>query len=375
MRHRLLATAALVGFAVAGTAHAATSPLEVTIGGSVDFIAGTSHQSRSSGVTNPTSGDFESLYELSFGVTGKSASGVEYGGNLAVDNYPTLMGGFEGMGSSFAIAEADIFMSGAFGKIILGDFRGVTDIAVTTPVVGEGQVLGRYTDFLDSTAFAKGFVTGIDGDDSSTNVSYFTPTVGNETHEVQVGISYVPDFGGYGSDVKRVQTGAYKNMIKGVVAYTGNFKAVTAGLSGDIINSVTSNESTRRDFTAFGIGAQAAIQKFTLGVNYRNLGHFNMTEGQNKEQQLFGAGATYEFDKVGVGISYLGGEGYSTDLTVQGSAPNAYIKSFNTYGVGGVYTWAPGLTTNADAVLFGQKDEAGVRNDGYVLLVSQKLTF
>ena len=48
MRKILLATTALVGFAVAGAAQAAapasTSPINVTVGGSVDFLAGAFHE-------------------------------------------------------------------------------------------------------------------------------------------------------------------------------------------------------------------------------------------------------------------------------------------------------------------------------------------
>jgi hypothetical protein len=52
-----------------------------------------------------------------------------------------------------------------------------------------------------------------------------------------------------------------------------------------------------------------------------------------------------------------------------------YVKDFDSYGLGGTYTWAPGLTTNLDGVMFDQEMETGVKNDGYVLLVSQKLAF
>jgi hypothetical protein len=388
MRKILLASTALVGFAVAGAAQAATSPLTVTIGGDVDVLAGAFHESKAAAVAaddgvRPTDGDFETLYSLNFGVAGKAGNGIEYGGHLVLDNYPNLANLIRPKFQRFVtgtdgveVTTANVFVSGAFGKVVLGDSRGATDIALTTPTVGEGGVTGRYIDFLNPDTFAKTFVYGIDATDHSTNVTYFTPKVGNENNKVQLGISYVPQFLDSGNSVVLQQTGDYKNMIKGALAYTGTFKPVTVGLSGDVISAVAPSFSDVRDFTAWGLGAQAAAEGFTLGVNYLNLGHAYTEKGgvQTKEQQQFGAGLKYEFSKFGVGVSYLGGEGYDNLLEANGGT--SYVKDFNSYGVGGSYTWAPGLTTNLDGVLFDQKLQTdGVKDDGYVLLVSQKLAF
>ncbi len=401
MRKILLATTALVGFAVAGAAQAATSPLNVTIGGSVDAVAGQFHESKVSAVqgANRTAHDFETIYALNFGVTGKAGNGLEYGGNLTLDNAPDIADGFRGTANGIAVTTADIFLSGAFGKVQLGDSRGATDLALSTPTVGEGQVSGRYIDFLDTESFAKNFVVGVDGTDHSTNITYFTPKVGNDTNKVQAAVSFVPQFYNYGSSVAKYQGGTttttntnnlspYKDVVKGAVAYTGTFKPVTVGASAHIITGSADASATNqqawiahaptgpginvRDFTAWGLDAQAAAEGFTLGVNYVDQGHYNTVAGQTKDQQQFGAGLKYEFSKVAVGVNYLGGEGYSNTLSV---SRGNYVKEFNSYGAGGAYTWAPGLTTNLDGVLFDQKTEGNVKNDGYVLLVSQKLAF
>jgi hypothetical protein len=60
-----------------------------------------------------------------------------------------------------------------------------------------------------------------------------------------------------------------------------------------------------------------------------------------------------------------------------------YVSGFNAYGLGASYTWFPGLTSNIDGVMFDQKDRGvaesvnatDARDDGYVILVSQKMTF
>jgi len=380
MRKILLATTALVGFVAAGAAQAATAPLNVTVGGSIDFVAGAMHESRAAGATNSSSGDFETVYSLAFGVTGKAANGIEYGGTLVLDNddYAATAAGINGNSNTIAVTAANLFMSGAYGKVVLGDQRGVTDLAVAAP-----SVVGiRYLDFLDSTRFSKKLVLGVDAKDHSTAIAYYTPKVGNEYGKVQAGVSYATNFGQYGSDVQLTKTAGYKNVLKGALGYTGNIKGVAVAASGHVVSgnmnqSIQSGATSARPFFAWGAGLNGAYQGFTVGFNYADFGHLTTNSTQNKSQQTFGAGIKYEFNKYTVGFNWLGGEGYDY-LTVGGGAQTQYrVKDFNNYGFGAAYTWAPGLTTDVDAVLFTQTlDKTGAKdNDGYVLLISQKLAF
>ena len=368
MRKILLATTALVGFAAAGAAQAATTPLNVTVGGSIDFIAGAFHESRISGATNSSSGDFETVYSLAFGVTGKAANGIEYGGNIVLDNdINASVASLSGESNNIYVTQADVFMSGAYGKLRMGDFRGATELAVTAPSVGGI----RYMDFLDSSSnFAKDLVLGIDGRNHGTNITYYTPKVGNELGKVQAAVTYAPNFSQYGSDVQLTMPTGFRNVIKGAVTYEGNIRSVAIKASADIING-TIDSATVRDFTAWGLGAQAAYKGFTLGANFADRGEFNTNAAMNKDQNTYGVGLKYEFCKYAVGFDYFGGTGYSGFLP-----GNDRVKSLDVYSFGGAYTWAPGLTTTANAVFFDH-DAATATNDneGYVLLISQKLAF
>lgn len=410
MRKILLATTALVGFVAAGAAQAATttSPVTVNVGGSVDFVAGAFHEAAKTvgATTDRASHDFETLYDLDFSVAGKTGNGIQYGGMLSLNNNPDISNNFNGQANGIEVTTADIFLSGAFGKVQLGDSHGATDLALTTPTVGEGQVNGRYIDFLDTGTFAKTMIVGVDNTDHSTNVTYYTPKVGNDMNKVQAAVSYVPNFYNYGSNVVQVQNapGAangngntntlspYHNVVKGAVAYTGTFNPVAVGVSADIITGSADQTATGNtgwmstatagakveDFTAWGVAAQAAMDGFTLGVNYNDDGHYDRLATQTKNQHRFGAGLKYEFSKYAVGASYLNGEGYNNMMTATGTAGTNgfnYIKDFDAEGLGGAYSWAPGLTTNLDGVMFQQKTQSGLKNDGYVLLVSQKLAF
>jgi hypothetical protein len=399
MRKILLATTALVGFAVAGAAQAAApSPINVVVGGDVDFVAGQSAGGNHGNGANSSNRSFESLYDLVFNITGKANNGVEYGGVLDLTNAPSITNFYAGTQTPYMSA-ANIWMSGAFGKVVLGDQHGATDLAVVAPSVGEGQTTGRYIDFLDTHTFAKNLVVGVDGGDVSTAVSYYTPKVGNDSNKVQLGVSYVPQFYNYSSTEVHYDSGTvnananspYHDVFKGVLNYTGTIAPValkadahfltgSANTVGGTTNWLAGAPGTTvQDFTAWGLGLSGALNGFTAGATYADDGSYNTVAGQTKDQHRFGAGVKYEFDKYGVAFNYTGGEGYSNILNAAaaggaGSSTN-YIKDFNTYGVGGTYAWAPGLTTGVDGVFYDQKSDASIDNHGYVLLVSQKLAF
>jgi hypothetical protein len=410
MRKILLATTALVGIVISGGAQAASSPITVNVGGSVDFLAASfaeSNRGQTVGI-NSANHDFESLYDLNFSVLGKTGNGIQYGGNASLSNGPDISNAFNGNSDNPYFNTGYVWMSGAFGKVQLGDSHGATDLAVTAPVVGEGQVMGHYIDFLDTMVFAKNMPLGIDSTDHSTNITYYTPKVGNDNNKVQLGVSYIPQFYNYGGSAVDYNTGhnsagafgntysPYHDVVKGALAYTGNIAPVALSASAHIITGSTNYiapapsltnatwvwnapAGTAQNFTAWGLGAQGALDGFTLGGSYLDEGHYNTVIGQNKAQDQFTAGLKYEFNKVGVGVSYLGGKGYANTLSTTGAttsnAAANYIKDFTSYGAGGSYSWAPGLTSNLDGVYFDQKSDVGIENEGYVLLVSQKLAF
>jgi outer membrane protein OmpU len=400
MRKILLATTALVGIALTGAAQAATSPLTVNLGGDVDFIAA-NFATSGKGTQDSTSANrsMESLFDLDVSVKGKANNGVEYGGLVALSNAPSISNAFHGTSTPY-LSEGYTWMSGAFGKVQLGDERGATDLAVSAPVVGEGQVMGRFIDFTETNSFAKNFVAGVDGTDHATNVTYYTPKVGNANNKVQLGVSYVPQMYNYGSQTTLNQTGTvgqtntlspYHDVFKGALAYDGNIAPVAVKAAGYVITGDASGGGATsytwtnsapagniQNFTAWGLGAQGALDGFTLGAGYDSQGHYDAVTGQDKSQHTYNAGLKYEFNKAAVGVSYLGGEGYANHMTsavTTAAATSDYVSTYNSYGAGGSYTWAPGLTSNLDGVYFDQKTDASVENKGYVLLVSQKLAF
>jgi hypothetical protein len=87
----------------------------------------------------------------------------------------------------------------------------------------------------------------------------------------------------------------------------------------------------------------------------------------------------YEWQKWVAGFSYLNAKGYYNAFT-GASAPtsdeSAYVKHQSVYGVGGAYTWFPGMATQLDYVHVKQeRADVTSKNTANVFVLSQKLTF
>lgn len=404
MRKILLATTAIIGFAFAGAAQAAApaSPISLNVGGYDDFVAGFGH-----GGANVTGGakavnrDFENEFKISFDALGKAANGVEYGANIALWNGKEGATGWTNGNAAISLNSAYVWLSGAFGKVLFGDEHGASDLFVYAPTVGEGQVDGRFMDFINANRNASPMIraSGFDNTEHSTKVTYYTPKVGNDTNKVQLGVSYAPSLYNYGQSVvnsSAVQTASpYNDIIKAVAQYTGNFKPVNVTASAQYVHGGNGHGALNgttfgaglgglggvaKSFNAWGVGTQVAFDGVTLGGAYNSMGAYNVVNGQNNDQNSFNLGGKYEFDKVGVALSWVHGKGYDNLLTggsgVATAANTNYVKNFNSVGTGATYTWFPGLTSNVDGVLYGQStaDETG-KQGGYTVLVSQRLAF
>ncbi len=418
MRKILLATTALVGVVFAGAAHAAApaSPISLNVGGYDDFIAGIQHGGADTSTNKSVNRSFENEFKISIDALGKAANGVEYGANVslwngaeATDIIGSGLGDNNNVRSPWAggkntvtVNSAYVWLSGAFGKVLFGDEHGASDLFVYAPTVGEGQIDGRYMDFVSSAHVAAPMIraSGFDNTEHSTKVTYYTPKVGNDANKVQLGLSYAPSLYNYGQFTTKTSasnvTSPYQDIVKGVAQYTGNFKPVnvTAALQwvhggnghaalkstafGGADTAVTTPAGVAKSFNAYGLGTQVAFDGVTLGGGYNRMGRYNTVDVQNNQQSSYNLGAKYEFDKVGVAASYLHGKGYDNLLTGGAGATSStnYVSRYNAYGAGATYTWFPGLTSSVDGVLYNQKaEDQASGQSGYSLLVSQRLAF
>ena len=84
------------------------------------------------------------------------------------------------------------------------------------------------------------------------------------------------------------------------------------------------------------------------------------------DQHAWNVGATYTTGPLTVGLSYMDAEGYKTRRR------HLCQRKYETYGISGTYTIAPGLLLQSDLMFFDEdvKSSAAattkVGNDGYV---------
>ena len=402
MRKILLASTALaLAAAPAMAADTTASNLKLQLSGYNDFRAGYLNESTGAAGLDERSHDFEDEVKLNFDVLGKGANGFEYGGRVSVWNGANANDGFNGGGNGIHIHEAYTYMGGQFGKVILGDSTGASDLFVYAPVVGQGQVDGSYSDFTSNALVAPFFPAYIDNEETSTKATYYTPVVGG----FQVGVSYIPQFYDYGQNVTKFEqfggaagaggtvaggsnNGArhpYHDLIEAGAQYNFDYRNFNFKLSGLLTTGEAQSEfnaaagaAPYQDFTSYAGGFQIGYAGLTIGGSYYNAGDFLAYTGENGGQHTWSAGATYEFGKAAVGASWVNGKGYVFDNGVT----NEYASSFNSYGAGAEYNWMPGLVTSADFVYFrqdisnGSEGNTGVGdNDGYVALLSQRVNF
>ena len=290
MRKLLLATTALFGsVAFIGAAHASpapTSPITLNVGGYVDFVAGFYHEADGTTPTiGNTSRDFEDEFKLNFDAMGKAANGMQYGANVSLWNGPEATNLWQGGKNGVELASAYVWMSGAFGKVLLGDAHGASDLFVYAPTVGEGQIDGRYMDFTSVFSLARFYGSGIDNTEHSTNITYYTPKVGNDDNKVQLGITYEPNMYDYGSNVtfkfdnttgpgvSGTDTSArtvspYQDVVKGALEYTGNFHPVNLAASAQIITGSASSSGSERH-CSWPRRAGLQLQRQLLAVQLR----------------------------------------------------------------------------------------------------------
>lgn len=357
MRKILLATTALVAFA--GAAQAAESPIQVTLGGSVDFRAALVEESDAATGGEQSNGDFQTEYALSIAAQGKAANGIEYGSLITFDNDNNT----GAAGNNPIAKKAYVWMSGAFGKVLMGDEHGASDLFIIAPTVGEAQIDGDYSDFVTSAAGLDPML--LNSTEKDTKITYYTPKVGNAKHKVQLGVSFAPNTNDRGYEVtKTVTSGEYENTIEAAAVYTGSFAPVNVAISPMIAAANGSSDGAGdelRDYVAAGVGAQAEYAGFTLGGSYMDIGNADTMKGDgNVDQNVWTLGLSYSFDKVAVAANYM-------------DAETAEVEGYKAIGLGATYTWFPGLTTNADAVFFDEDNT--VDNKGHVLMLSQKMSF
>lgn len=360
MKKVLLGSTALLGAAI--LAAPAQAQLEVTVGGSVGFQAGWFDNDDA---TDANDFDFQSEADIIVRASGVADNGLEYGAEVVLQ---TSTDDSENADETF------LYVGGTWGRLVFGDEDGASELGVTAPTVGIGQINGSVDDF--TLAADRGHLLNDRGDatfkpfdsDDSTKVTYYTPVFSG----FQAGASYVPELtdDNNGEAVQFDEDGShFSDMWELALRYTGEFSGVGVTVGGQY--NLSDSDGVEEEVRAWGLGAQLAYQGFKFGGGYTDNGDSTSDIGTaDADVHSWNVGATYENGPWGVGISYL-----AIDFDDAGDENNflgsdAAGGEFTNLSLGGTYTVAPGLTTGVD-VAFIDRDRAGGADTDETVIVGE----
>lgn len=143
MKKVLLATTALI--AATAFAAPAKADLEVTVGGFTAFQAAMMDND----TANNSNADFQSEAQIAVHADATADNGLQYGAKILL-NASTSDGTSAVAAENGNSDEVGIYLAGSWGRVELGDDDGASDLVVTAPTVGIGQINGSYDDFVPS---------------------------------------------------------------------------------------------------------------------------------------------------------------------------------------------------------------------------------
>lgn len=371
MRKILLGTTAVVGAALlSNVAQAQTAPT-VRVGGYFEFTAGhVSDTADRNAVAVPAVGavpartvnrdkvDFRADMEISVIVRGKAANGLTYGAEIELQ--------MDANNTSATALDTDemwgFVSSPTLGTLQFGDNDSAADqLKVSAPSVANLGESGGWDEFIAPAADGTRYILSTINDGSdATKIIYMSP----QFFGFDFGVSYAPNafegenflVGGSTTALQRDPTqGTIRNEIAGALRYRGSFgnvgvAAAISAMRGDAptTNGVVFNGAAvgLQDPTAYQAGLNVTFAGLTLGGHYvwgkyagASFGRTAIRDGLSGSSN-YTLGATYTMGAFAVGAFYSHG--------TRDNGPGLSDREQTAYGLGAVYTLAPGMDVFAN---------------------------
>jgi len=332
MKKLFLASTAIVGILSLGTQAEAAQPVSVTLGGFMAIQAGLWDNDQAGQMGYELRNDTELYIDTS----AEADNGLKYGVQIQIEYVSATP---NGDGRRLRTDEANIYLTGGFGTIEIGDQDGASDtLAVYAPFSGIGSDLldGDYSNF-SSFSFAGGdsgrLFRVVDTDDS-TKVTYYTPSLMGLT----VGASYAPQINEGDAVIQTVAGSITNSGARDIFELGAQYKrefngvGVSAGVTASNYTSVATG-SKDENYWGWQLGAQISYLGFTVGGGYVD------QDGSvgGGEYDSWNIGASYTVGPVLLGVAYQSGE-------------NDLKQGFESYGGGITYTVADGLGVYAEVI-------------------------
>ena len=285
----------LTGTALATAAMLAASPAsaEIKVSAYSNFGAGFGDTDQAGGGPSRDGHAFSTNSEIHFKGSGKTDGGLQYGFTIEAeadssDNQkdPDATGG-----SSGNVDEASRFISGAFGKVTLGQDDNASDKEIDGTVYGVSGQNGEDNNAMDglfknSSAKTENALT--DGSDANM-VMYQSPRIGG----VQANVSYMPE------------NRALRGLWGGNVNTSHKFEGVGIKLSATGVRAgmPRSADGNSNHLTGYTVGAALDWEGFKFEVGYLRE-HAGNYEHNGSDDEVFVIGAGYGQGPWSVNIDY-----------------------------------------------------------------------
>jgi len=390
MTKYLLAGAAAAALTL-GAGFAAAQDFKVTLSGEAKFEAYFAGQKKDA---NTRTTDFRSRFRLDINPEAKGLNGaLTYGAWVKLKNEDT--------GGNTSFENAYTYLSGSFGRVILGQVAPFNDDngGVTKPqdFISENDgYLGYFNSSVDAT---RGTQLGdrrqtIAIMDQSTKARYDSPFISG----LKIGVSYTPtgadsnwSFNRRDRSAATVAPGSrntvrdayeigllFDSTDKSIADKFGAavFKA-SFGYQGATDGAALSGGVGYEDWSAIQAGIQVGYAGFTIGGHYVDLGKSGLYKNDAKKDSdySYGIGAQYAFTPAllaGVGYTYSQKD---AQLGTAGGTGIGVIKSSGV-SAGVKYTVAKGLDVYADyGYVDSRNTNTGIKDSGNVFVLSTTLSF
>ncbi|WP_366653843.1 porin [Fodinicurvata sp. EGI_FJ10296] len=329
-------------------------------------------------------GDFRNRMDnLTISVSNTADNGLTYGGS-----YNVLKG--EGNDS------AQLFVSGAFGTVRMGDWdAAANELGIGSPSAGTGGFDGNFGDYVPTAGIIQTGTAGAAG----TNVTYLTTGTALDDTGLTLGISYTPQTDSSDWTIERDNADGFQDAASVAAKYEGEFSGVSLSASAGY-EFGTSNETedlgaffgtrNHEDLSAYQLGANVGFGGFTFGGQWVDDGDSGLLSGGR--HSTVSVGVTYAMGALTVGANYANGAqevSYSESDDGLTASVNEEIEE-QRFGLGASYSVAPGLDILADLTYYdntwnaSETQSDGIRReardvtmstDGWVGLVNTRLSF
>lgn len=365
MKKLLLGTSALVSALFCSSA--AMAQIDLTIGGEYEFIAGfTQEDDDASSFVDNRESKFFNEADIDIDARGILENGVEYGARVTLEGDVSEDDDQQGLNAS----ETSLFVSGQFGKVVLGDAIGPEETLRkdgSTFAYGSGGIYGQWYHFIAFPAdaefnvrpglkLAHGFQDAYGIYSNASKVQYYTPSF----YGFQLGVAYTPDVGDRGQIFTGKLNGDAEEVWSAGLSFEKDIRDVNIGLS--LLGETGDAEfSTTNNVNDWGVGGTISYQGFSFGAGYYDLG--DSFASDNTDAYSWNVGIGYDNAAWAASLGYHEGENADNETKL--------------ISLSAEYRLGAGLTPYAEINWFDldANSDSIADNDGEVYLLGTRLTF